>query len=409
VADLLACLDYPERQARTVHIAGTKGKGSTAAMVASALTAASYRTGLYTSPHLVDIRERMRVDGKLISREEFVRLLEMLKPHVAAVNTRAAYGQLTTFEVLTALGFLFFAEKGTDFQVVEVGLGGRLDATNVVRPDVSVITRISLDHTEVLGDTLSQIAAEKAGIIKPGIPVVSAPQDEEVLAVIRRACQEKSCPLVEVGQDITYRGLGINDDKQGVDIRGKLGSYTIDLPLLGNFQLENAAAAVGALEVLAQENYRVRAQDIVNGLDSVRWPGRFQILRHRPLLVVDGAHNPASACALRGLIDTYPGNETRRKILIIGTSNDKNYIGMAQELGPLFATVVVTRSRHARALDPATLAAEFQHFSEVQTALTVPEALELALSLAGKDSFIVATGSLFVVGEALEWAHKKSY
>jgi dihydrofolate synthase / folylpolyglutamate synthase len=202
--------------------------------------------------------------------------------------------------------------------------------------------------------------------------------------------------------------LSINDDKQGVEINGRLGSYAVNLPLLGKYQLENAAVAVGALEVLAEENYRVRAQDIVVGLGSVHWPGRFQILRHRPLLVVDGAHNPASAFALRGLIESYPGNENRNKLLIIGTSVDKDHIGMAQELGPLFSKIIATRSHHVRALDPAVLVAEFQRYGEVLTTDTVPEALDLALNLAGKDTFVIATGSLFVVGEALEWAQRKS-
>jgi len=211
---LLGRLGDPHLGAKTVHIGGTKGKGSTAAMVASALSKAGYRTGLYTSPHLTTLRERFRVDGEMITETELVSTVDRLKPEVEAVNAEARYGELTTFELLTALAFVFFQEKEAAFQVLEVGLGGTYDATNIVQPEVCAITSISLDHTDVLGDTLSQIAAEKAGIIKPGVTVVMAPQEDEAARVIVRACSQKGVALVRVGSDITWRGLGSDGERQ---------------------------------------------------------------------------------------------------------------------------------------------------------------------------------------------------
>lgn len=227
--DLLERLGTPHLRAHTVHIAGTKGKGSTAAMIASILTASGYRTGLYTSPHLIDIRERMRVNGRLITKTELVRLVDTLKPEVEVVNSTTRFGRLTTFEVLTALGFMFFAGKGAEFQVVEVGLGGRLDATNVVNPEVCVITTLGLDHTEVLGNTLAKIAAEKAGIIKPRVPVVSARLEADAAHVLEAFCRRNDSPLIKVGRDIIFTSRGEKDGLQFGEIRGMLDTYTIEL------------------------------------------------------------------------------------------------------------------------------------------------------------------------------------
>ena len=404
VAELLVRLGDPHLKARTVHIAGTKGKGSTAAMIASALTAAGFKTGLFTSPHLIDLRERIRVNGGLIPRAGLMRLTARLKPEVEAVNSKAAYGRLTTFELLTALGFLYFAENRTDFQVVEVGLGGRLDATNVVRPEVCVITSISLDHTDVLGDTLTEIAAEKAGIIKQGVPVVSALQPPEARGVIEAACRAKNCELTLVGRDVTYRELSVQPDSQSIEVKGRLGSYALELPLLGPFQQANAAAAIGALEVLRENGHAISQQDIVKGIGVVRWPGRFQAVRRNPLVVVDGAHNPASASELARAVGVYAGDK-KPKVLVIGSSSDKDYKGMAAVLAPLFDAVIATSSRHPRALEAEAMAAVFRgHVAEVLAAPSVACALDTAVKLAGRDGFVCASGSLFIVGEALEWA-----
>ena len=401
VQELLNRLGEPHLAAKSVHIAGTKGKGSTAAMVASALMNAGYSTGLYTSPHLNDPRERIRANGELIGKEELVALVEKLKPEIEVVNQKATYGQLTTFEVLTALGFAYFKLKGVDFQVVEVGLGGRLDATNLVQPEVCVITSISLDHTEVLGDSLTALAGEKAGIIKTGSTVVVSPQRDEVTQVIEETCLKHSAELIRVGRDITWRSLDFDSDRQSLQVEGRLDSYKLTLPLLGDYQQENAATAVAALEVLAEKGFTIFRDNIVDGLARVSWPGRFQVLSHHPLLVVDGAHNPDSAQKLKQSLVQYFNFD--RAFLVMGLSADKDMAGIVSELAPIFDEVIITRSRHPRAMAPAPLAAEFAKCGvKTQVAEDVPAALSLALSKAGTGDLICAAGSLFVVAEVME-------
>jgi len=405
VDELLVRLGNPHLKARSVHIAGTKGKGSVAAMVASVLTVSGYTTGLYTSPHLHTLRERIRVNGKLISEDELVALVEKLKPEVEAVNQKATYGRLTTFELLTALGFAYFSSKGADFQVLEVGLGGTFDATNVINPEVCIITSISFDHMEVLGHTLTEIATEKAGIIKPGSIVVTSPQADEVDRVIKDTCLNRGAELVRVGSDVTWQSLGFNVNRQLLQVKGKLGSYELTTPLLGHYQLDNVATAVAALEVLAGREINISRDSIINGLVRVSWPGRFQILSHRPLVVVDGAHNPDSAQKLKQSLEQYFRPD--RAILIIGVSSDKDIAGVASELAPLFDRVIVTRSRHPRAMAPPPIVAEFaRHGVETQAVDDVPAALSLALTQAGDRDLICVAGSLFVVAEAIEAASR---
>ncbi len=407
VAMLLGRLGNPHLDARTVHIAGTKGKGSAAAMVASVLIKADYRTGLYTSPHLIDVRERIRLDGRMIPREAFAAGVERLKPQVAAVNREAAFGKLTTFELLTALAFLHFSTSGADFQVIETGLGGRLDATNVVNPEVSVITSISLDHTEVLGNTIEKIAAEKAGIIKTGTAVVSAPQAGEAARVIEKTCLEKGSKLVQVGRDVTWEGSGLEGGRQLVLIRGRLAEYRLSLPLAGLFQQENAAVAVAALEILVEKGFNIPIEAIACGLGSVEWPGRFQVIGNNPpIIILDGAHNPYSARELaRSLRECYlqQGNLFGKPVLVFGTSLDKDIGGMAGELSGLFDIVIATRSRHPRAMAVEDVSLAFKKYgAEVLAAGTIAGALDMARQLAGESGLVCVTGSLFVVGEAME-------
>jgi dihydrofolate synthase/folylpolyglutamate synthase len=394
---LLQRLDNPHLSTKAVHIAGSKGKGSTSAMIAAGLQAASYKTGLYTSPHLVTLRERIQVDGKPILKRELESLVARMRPHVEAVDHDKTYGELSTFELLTAAAFMQFQQKAVDFQVLETGLGGRLDATNVVTPEVCIITSISLDHTEVLGDTLARIAAEKAGIIKPGRPVVSSAQAEEAAQVIREACQKKGARLISVGSDIVWRKLDSNLSGQSLEVQGLKGSYRITIPLLGAHQLQNAAAAVGALEVLG-----VPRKSIEAGLAKTDWPGRLQILRRRPLLVVDGAHNRDSASKLKEALKEYFHFD--RLILIIGTSADKDVSGIVEELAPLANTVIVTRSRHPRATKPEILAGEFARLGvQAERAEDVAGAVAEAQGKAGRGDLICATGSLFLVAEVIEY------
>jgi len=403
--ELLGRLDNPQLQAKSVHIAGSKGKGSVATMVASVLTASGYTTGLFTSPHLHSFNERIKVGGELISEAELASLVERLKPEVEAVNRKATYGQLTTFELMTALAFTYFELKGVDCQVIEVGLGGRLDATNVIQPDVCIITSISFDHTEVLGNTLAEITAEKAGIIKPNSIVVASPHIDEVDRVIEQTCLSCHAELIRVGSDVTWQSLGFDSSRQSLRVAGRLASYELSIPLLGQHQLENAATAVAALEVLAEKGFHISGDSITKGLAQVDWPGRLQVLNRRPLIVVDGAHNPDSARKLKQSLEQY--FDFDRAILIIGVSSDKDIAGIVTELVPLFDKVIVTHSAHPRAMATAPIVAEFsKHGVEAQETDDISTALSLALTLTGEKDLICVTGSLFVVAGAIEQADK---
>jgi dihydrofolate synthase/folylpolyglutamate synthase len=403
--ELLAQIGNPHLKARSVHIAGTNGKGSVAAMVASALSGCGYTTGLYTSPHLTLLNERIRVDGKLISNDELIALVEKLKPEVEAVDKKATYGRLTTFEFLTALGFAYFEQRGAEFQVLEVGLGGRLDATNVTNPEVCIITPINFDHMEVLGNSLTEIATEKSGIIKPGSTVVISPQPDEAAEVIRETCRRCQAQLITVGTDVTWQGLGFDLDRQLLRVQGRRDSYELSIPLLGQYQLDNAATAVAALEVLADRGFNISRQGIVGGLGRVSWPGRLQVLNRHPLVVVDGAHNISAARRLKQAIEQYFNFD--QAILVIGASFDKDIASVVSELYSSFDKVVVTRSRHPRAMPLAPLVAEFaKHGVKAQMAGDVSSALSRALALAGDKDLVCVVGSLFVVGEAMEEAAK---
>jgi len=408
VTELLARLGNPHLRARSVHIGGTNGKGSTAAMIASVLTASGYVTGLYTSPHLNTIRERFTIDRALITEEEFAAIATRLKPEVEEVNRRATYGELTTFELLTALAFTHFSHKKVDFQVLEVGMGGKFDATNVIEPEVCVITSVSLDHTAVLGNSLTEIATEKAGIIKPNSVVVLSPQADDVVQVIEDACLKQGARRVIVGRDITWRSLGFNGKQQSLGVNGKLGSYRLSIPLLGHHQLENAATAVAALEVLRERGFSISENSIVDGLAQMGWPGRLQVLSCSPLLVVDGAHNPDAARKLRLSLTDY--FDFKRAILVMGASLDKDVAGVVSELAPLFDSVIVTQSRHPRAMKATELKAVFEkHGVEVELAGNVSEAISLAVGMAGAQDLICVTGSLFVVAEVIELASRQEH
>jgi dihydrofolate synthase/folylpolyglutamate synthase len=405
VEELLSRMGNPHHQAKSVHIAGTNGKGSVAAMITAALTASGYSTGLYTSPHLHTWRERIRVDSELISEDELAALVTGLQTEAEAVNERATYGRLTTFELLTTLAFIHFAQKGARFQVLEVGMGGQFDATNVITPEVCVITSISLDHTGVLGDSLAKIAREKAGIIKPGCRVVTSPQSDDVDRVIQGVCAGHGTGLVRVGRDVAVEDSRFDRGRQRFRVKGRLDTYELSIPLLGRHQLDNAAVAVAALEVLAEKGFAVTGDSIRRGLSQVDWPGRLQVVSRRPLIVVDGAHNPDSARTLKESLGQY--FDFDRAILIIGASDDKDIAGVVSQLAPVSDSVIVARSRHPRALPVATIRAEFGRYGiEAQAAEDIPSALDKAIALAGERDIICVAGSLFIVAEAIEQVKK---
>ena len=401
VRELLRRLGSPESGLGIVHIAGTKGKGSTAAMISSVLQKAGYRVGLFTSPHLHTFRERVQINRDPISAEDFAGAMEKVKPHVEEINAVGEHGYITTFEALTAMALVYFAEKQVEALVFEVGVGGRLDATNVVTPEVSVITSISRDHTELLGETLPEIAGEKAGIIKKGVPVVVAPQVPEVEEVIGAIARERGSEMVNVGRESVWRALGHDDRGQSLLVRDFENEYRISMPLLGDHQQENAATAIAALSVLREKGWHISDADVLDGFADLRWPGRMEELGRRPLVIADGAHNGDSARRLREALLKY--FEFRRAVLVVGVSADKNVEDIASELLPLASTVILTKSRHMRAADPADIADAFTRPDIiVETTGSVKEALERAREIASEEDLICATGSLFVVGEAIE-------
>jgi dihydrofolate synthase/folylpolyglutamate synthase len=401
----LAALGDPERRYPAIHIAGTKGKGSVAALCESALRAAGYRVGLYTSPHLQDFRERIQVDRELIPETDFVALVETIQPVVAEQPG------LTWFELVTALAFLHFARRRVDYAVLEVGLGGRLDATNVVTPEVAVITSISLDHTQLLGTTLAEIAGEKAGIIKPGVPVVTAPQAPEVAAVLARVAAERGAPHLPAEQYSTAESrvatpggqsfcFWLHPPDGSAALSGELlphGPSEWWLPLAGEHQLVNAQVALLVLDVLAARATRLSLAALHAGLAGVRWPGRFELIQRAPAVVLDAAHNPDSVAKLARTIDAlYPGQPLT---LIFGASADKDLPAMLAVLAPRARRLILTRAPNVRAADPnqlAEIAAGLGATAEVVP--DVDEALARALDGAGDERVIVATGSVFIAG-----------
>lgn len=406
---LLAALDNPHRKFQSVHVAGTKGKGSTAAMIESILRSAHHRTGLYTSPHLHTFRERIRVDGEMILETEVVAGIERIRPVADSLP------QVTTFEIMTALAFDYFAARAVEFAVLEVGLGGRLDATNVVLPRVAVITSISYDHTAILGKTLTEIGREKAGIIKPGVPAVTSPQDPEALAVIRETARERNAHLVEIDSDLHFvigdirfhivpvsesiDGHTFNLERMPIHQSLITNLQSLSLPLAGRHQLANAATTLAAIALLKQQGTAIPDDAIRQGLANVHWPGRFEILQRAPLLVVDGAHNADSARQLIETLHNFRSNATLH--LIFGASNDKDIAGMFEQLLPHACSLILTRSHNPRATDPVKLAALAEKYNvETSIAPDLTAALEEAGRRARPGEVICVTGSLFVVAEA---------
>jgi len=431
VERLLEAVGNPHTRFPAVHIAGTKGKGSAAALCEACLRAAGYCTGFYVSPHLHTFRERIQVDRRNIAQEDVIALVEEIRPLVERVP------DVTYFEAITAMGFLYFARSGVDVAVVEVGLGGRLDATNALTPEVSVITSLSLEHMYLLGDTLAEIAYEKAGIIKPGVPVVSAPQRAEALEVVEAVSRERGAPLAVVGRDWDYEPGPADLDGQAFTVRRGTGGSELDgeywIPLLGRHQLENAASVIATLDVLGRRGFRISNEDVRKGLRTTYWPGRMEILSREPLVVADGAHNPYSAQMLRvALEEWFPG---RRWVLVFGASADKDVTGMLEIFLPISDYVIVTRSDHPRAAAPAVLAdavaavgggaeisvnvekslqrglavmgpAQKQFFGKTQNpALAVSHKMKGAVGVLGAGLGLLVTGSTHLVADAREeWA-----
>lgn len=399
---LMDSLGNPQRTYPAIHIAGTKGKGSVAALCAAALQSAGYRTGLYTSPHLQDYLERFQIDRRPIAPDEFAALVEAIQPHVEAIP------RLTSFEIEAALAFWHFARQNVDAAVIEVGMGGRLDATNVVTPLVSVITTVSLDHVPILGNTVAEIAGEKAGIIKAGRPVVVSPQPASARAVIHAVARQRHAPLVQVSEAVKFQPLSHSLEGQRLQVSlGGEPPLELDIRLLGPHQVENAATAYAALRVAHDHGLTLPPDALRAGFAAASWPGRFEIFERAPvLLILDAAHNQDSARRLRETLDQF--FRSRPLILVFGVSGDKNVREMLTELNPgrpaqtaEAPRLIATQSAHPRAMPPEPLAALASALGyQAETAPDVRRALARARQVAAPGSVILIAGSVFLAGEA---------
>jgi dihydrofolate synthase/folylpolyglutamate synthase len=405
---LLEILENPQESLRCVHVAGTKGKGSTCEMTASCLEACGYTVGLYTSPHLVDVRERIRINRKTISHGDFTRLAQA----VASATTKldAKDGEATFFELITAMAFVHFAEEAVDAAVIECGLGGRLDSTNVIVPEVSAITSLSLDHTQILGATIDRIAAEKAGIFKPGVPAVTVPQAPEAMAVLKKVAEEVGAPLQVLGEELDFTlrfdavgGAGAGAGPQTrVSLTTSRSAYEhLTVPLKGEHQAYNCGLALAILDRLTERGFQAPESKVTIGLARVECPGRLEVVPGVPRIVLDGAHNPASIRCLMRAIGAHLSYDSM--VVIFGCAADKDIPGMLKQLDLGADKAIFTRAAgNVRAADPKDLARVFTEAAGKmsQTAPTLAEALDLARRGVGRDDLICITGSFYLVGEA---------
>ena len=410
---LLRLLGDPQICCEYLHIAGTNGKGSVTAMIANALRACGYRTGMYISPYLEDFRERISLNGRMIPESDLVEMVDEVRPKVQEMLS-LGHEHPTEFEVITALAFLYYKLRDCDYVSLEVGLGGRFDATNVVTPAVSTITTISFDHTDRLGDTLAQIAFEKAGIIKPGVPVVTGVTAREPLEVIRRRAQELGAPVFIVadssGADVTWREVSYSMDGQVIDVFGPNFTYKgLEVPLRGRHQQQNAALAIASLELARPRNRRrtlyLDRSAVAHGIATTAWPGRFEVLSRNPTVILDGAHNPDGARVLAEAMKDVP---RKRLICVLGILGDKEYKQVTAKIASMCDTVVVTRPETPRALDPSMLAEEVRRYvSDVEVQPDIGKAIDLALAKADPEDVVLCCGSLYLVGPARTYFRSK--
>jgi len=405
VRHLLDQIGAPHTRLRTVLVAGTKGKGSTASMIAGALRAARWRVGLMVKPHLLDYRERIQVGGHLISRADLAGLVDAVRPAVEAGRS-LAWGRPTYVETTVAMALLHFDRSKVDVAVIEVGIGGRLDATNVVDPLVSVITPISYDHMELLGHSLTEIAREKAGIIRRGGIVVSAPQRPDAEGVIGDTCAALSASLVQVGRDVRVEEVASTLEGTTAVVEGRCGRYDLRIPLLGRHQAVNAATAVAAVESLGARGINVGVDAVRRGVAAVRWPARVELVGTRPYILIDVGHNPASMQALRDTIEGLLGG--RRLVLVFGMLATKDYRAVTSVIAPLADLVITTTPDNAHALPAGDLAREVGRYTP--NVIAIPhrqQAVDRGLALLGPDDVLVVTGSFYLVGEARHWLTRR--
>ena len=410
---LLEALGNPEKDLRIVHVAGTNGKGSVVAMTASCLRSAGYAVGVYTSPHLVDIRERVQINDQLMAHAAFSEHLHRVG--TAAQGLPADLGEATFFELMTAMALLYFAEEAVDAVILETGLGGRLDATNAVTPDVTAITKIDFDHRLFLGDTLEEIASEKAGIFKPGVPALTIAQEPEVIEVLRKKAEEVGCTLEVLGQEIEFSSRFEANQQLGPHMR--IGLTTdrsnfehVPVPLPGEHQAQNCGLALAILDKLGAGGFDLPEMRVLEGLESTVVPARMEIVRgerHRVLL--DGAHNPSALAALVKAIGAHVPYDSL--IMIFGCAADKDVDALLEQVSLSGDKVVFTKAKgNPRAADQHDLARRFEakYPKMYQIAETLEEALVIAEQAAGRDDLVVVTGAFYLVGEAKKHLRQKA-
>jgi dihydrofolate synthase/folylpolyglutamate synthase len=397
---ILNAIGNPHKEIQVIHIGGTNGKGSTAAMMSSILQKEGYRVGLYTSPHLVRFTERIKVNGKEIEEEEVATLAEWMKKEIEAAGITLPF---TFFDFTTAMALHYFKQRLVDLTILEVGLGGRLDSTNVVDPLISIITNIAKDHEEYLGKSISKIAREKAGIIKKGRPLITAATQPQVLRLFSKICQEKGAPYFRVGKEFRYVRAE-DGDFHYEGLNRKL--WSIHLNLKGYHQILNATTALGSMEVLEDLGYCVSTDAMIEGLREVDWPGRLEMVSSSPRVILDGAHNPAGVLAIQESLEKE--FQYQHLILLIGIMKDKDIQSMLHLLAPLADHIILTRPQTDRAASPDLLKKLLgRNGKKAEVIENLKEAIEKGLSLTQKEDLLCITGSLFTVGEARAYFHPK--
>ena len=394
---VMSLLGNPQLNYDVVHVAGTKGKGSICAMTASIMREAGYKVGFYSSPHMIDFRERIKVNDNEISKQSLINYVMKLRHIFKTVD------QLSTFEIITAIAFKYFADQQVDIAIIEVGMGGRLDATNVVEPIVSIISPISHDHMNILGDTIAKIAREKAGIIKKSVPVIISPQKESAKEEIKIIANRKGSFIIDVSENYTFEQINYSLEKQSFVIKEKL-IYPSDtcnpiyeIPLLGDHQINNAITAFACILRLRKLGYEINENALKNGFSKVEWPGRFEVVCKKPLIIVDGAHNRDSFRKLRNTIKKYLAG--KKVILIFGASEDKEVKLMIKIIKPYIEHFIFTKSEHPRALGLGELekfasSLDLDNYSIRDIGSIVP----LILRKSDQKNTYIASGSIFIAG-----------
>ncbi len=403
---LLSHLGSPDKKLRAIHVAGTNGKGSVCAMVTSVLQNAGYKVGLFTSPHLLVFEERIQIDGNKISKDGLCTLVDEIKPIAERMVKDDGFEHPTFFEIACAMAMRYFADEKVDYAVLEVGLGGRLDATNVITPLISVITSISLDHTHVLGTTLEDVAREKAGIIKEGVPVVVGIEQKEIRAIIKDICQKRNARAYFTSEDGEYSISQEGNDFQEFDLKVlDIEHRGLRLSLLGEHQVKNAVIAVMTLELLREQGLNINHHNISKGMALTRWPGRFEKVSESPTIIMDCAHNPAGMRTLSLTMNRVYRN--KKKTIVMGIMGDKDIPCIVKEACGFADRVIVTKPKFERAAEPEIIESEVRKYcQEVIVIQDVKEAVKYATSSSSEEEVICIAGSIFNVGEALNLFEK---